>query len=430
MTNDSTHKLSKRADGSYIGEIQAVFDSVNFKFTRGTWESVESRWDGGMCSNRIYIVKQSSNNVIIADIKSWNDLFSGMAWLKAIFLAFFLLSIFMLSLLIRYYRATVLIALIAIVALAFLTKFFYVDYKLFQLLPQMRFLPAIIYAFIGPWMYPWFKSAITKEPIRINYIHLLPTIPLLWFLQFLTLPAHVFYLKVVNNEFVLFFFGSYAYALALQLFFSYKMRFLIAKRIAEIPELTSQLYKAIQTNLYLTIFLLFTGGICIWKNIEIKFIVDWIDNLLWFGVGIVIVFYAWSFLNYIYSDFAKNKVKSGIEDLGQDRWLSLKVKLIELMETKAVYTNPGLMLSDVAKYIGTNSHYVSKLINEEFNKSFTDYINTLRIEAFIESVQSDKANNTFLFHAFKVGFNSKSAFNRSFKNYTNKTPREYFSRSK
>ena len=199
MTNDSTHKLYKRADGTYIGEIQAVFDSVYFKFTRGTWESVEARWDGGMCSNRKYIVKQASNNVIIAEIKSWND----MVWIKAIFLALFLQSIFMLSILLRYYRSTVLITLNAIVALTFLTKFFYVDYKLFQLLPQVRFLPAISYAFIGPFLYIWFKSAITKEPIRMSFVHLLPLIPLLWFLQFLTMPAHVFYLKVVNNELVL-----------------------------------------------------------------------------------------------------------------------------------------------------------------------------------------------------------------------------------
>jgi AraC-like DNA-binding protein len=184
------------------------------------------------------------------------------------------------------------------------------------------------------------------------------------------------------------------------------------------------------TNYYLSAIVFIISGICIWQKIESKFVVDWLDNILWFGIGTLIIYYEYFFFTSFYSRFAYNFANKKDEILSKNTWVTLKTKLTELMETKSAYSNPDLTLSDIARDIGTNKHYVSKLINEGFKKNFTDYINEYRIKAFIEAVETDKNNNTFLFYAFEVGFNSKSSFNRAFKKMTNKTPSEYFSNIK
>jgi hypothetical protein len=338
MDNDPAYQLIKRPDGTYIGEIQAGLDSISFKFTRGSWESIEGRWDGGMRSNREYIANRSYNKQIVAEIQSWHDLSSGMTWLKVIFLTLFLQSVMVLSLLMRYLRTGLLVLLSTLISIALFAKFFYSDFSLINLFPKAYYLPALIYAFIGPWMYTWFKASITKERIRVSYIHFLPLLPFIWYLQYLTVPPEEFYLHIVNNEYIGFFFGAYGYAIALHLFFNYKLRQLIAKQIAEIPDLTYRFYKAIQTNWFITAILLILGVISIWQRVEVKFIVDWIENFIWIGVGIVVIYYEWFFLSSLYTDFIKNKTKLGKEQLGEDSWGRLKAKLTELMVEKAVYT--------------------------------------------------------------------------------------------
>lgn len=424
--NDLNYKLQKDANGTYSLDLHTSLDTIYFKFTRGAWSSVEARWDGGMQSNRVFLPKQTSEKILINDIKAWSDLSQEVVWLNASFIFLFIQSLILLGFVVRNYTIKPLIILFCVLATAFLVKFF------IEVLPHLRFVPVICYPFISALMYASFWVSITKEPIRLNYTYLLPFLPLLWFAKFLTLPQHEFYLKVANNELMYFFFGSYSYAMALHLFFSYKLGGIINKRIANIPETTFQFYRIAQANWYASAVLLVVSAIALWQKVEIKLIADWLDNLLWLGIGGVMVNFQWIYITGLHSrDIIKSDKGAEIPETStHDRWVSLKPKLTSLMETKALYTNPGLKLSDIASHLGTNNHYVSRLINEGFNQSFTDYINKYRIEAFIESMQTNKENTTILYHAFKVGFNSKSSFNRAFKSVTNMTPNDYFAKTK
>jgi AraC-like DNA-binding protein len=425
--NDPATKLTENAPGVFTGVIPAGFKSLSFKFTRGTWESAECRWDGGMLSNRTFNQNKTTEKQIVARIESWEDLSTGIIWIKLIFLIFILQSSLLTGLLIYYNSPKTVILLCSLFTIAFLAKFLYASHGLFHLLPYVYFLPVVIYSFIGPLFHLWFKSAITGKSTRISYIHFLPFLPFIWFLQYLRLSEHELYLKIVNNELIGFIFVGYAYALALNLYLNYKIKLVIARNIAAIPNLTYGLYRAVLTNYNLSAVIFVIGGISLWQNIESKFVVDWLDNLLWFGIGIVIIYYEYFFFTSFYSRYTNNFSNKKDEILSKNNWITLKTKLTELMETKGIYSDPNLTLSDIAREIGTNKHYVSKLINEGFKKNFTDYINEYRIKAFISEVESDKNNNTFLFHAFEVGFNSKSSFNRAFKKMTNKTPSEFFS---
>ena len=101
-------------------------------------------------------------------------------------------------------------------------------------------------------------------------------------------------------------------------------------------------------------------------------------------------------------------------------------KLIDYMEEHKPYRNSTLTLFDLSKQLSIAMCYLSQVINEIYNQNFSDYINSYRVK---ESQQFllDRSNGkmTILEIAYKVGFNSKSAFNAAFKKHTGVTPKEY-----
>ncbi|MEO0779696.1 MAG: AraC family transcriptional regulator, partial [Bacteroidota bacterium] len=107
-----------------------------------------------------------------------------------------------------------------------------------------------------------------------------------------------------------------------------------------------------------------------------------------------------------------------------------KERLVELMEREKPYLNPRLTLSDLASLLNTNVHQLSRLINEGFAVNFYDFVNGYRVREFKRRViLPEYQSQTFLAIAFSVGFNSKTAFNRSFKKLTNSTPRQFLKKN-
>lgn len=122
-----------------------------------------------------------------------------------------------------------------------------------------------------------------------------------------------------------------------------------------------------------------------------------------------------------------NPVKN--EQLTNQNGLSYKneaAALEKIMTNKMPYLEPVLTIHDLAELIGMPSHQLSKVIHKEFGKNFYEYINHYRIESFKEMILAEKYKSfTILAVAYECGFNSKSAFNRIFKETTGITPREY-----
>lgn len=100
--------------------------------------------------------------------------------------------------------------------------------------------------------------------------------------------------------------------------------------------------------------------------------------------------------------------------------------LSSFMMKEKPYLNPELTLAELSESTGIPAHYLSQVINERFEKNFFDFINSYRVEAFKTKV-SDPAYTRFslLGIAFECGFNSKTAFNRVFRQMTGKTPSEF-----
>jgi AraC-like DNA-binding protein len=121
-------------------------------------------------------------------------------------------------------------------------------------------------------------------------------------------------------------------------------------------------------------------------------------------------------------DFEKY-AKSGLKDTDAEQ---LHRKLNEYMKLEKPYLNSQLSLSLLGENFGVHSNYLSQVINERENKNFYDYINGYRIDEFKRMVSDPKKKNlTILALAFECGFNSKSAFNNSFKRLTHQTPSDF-----
>ncbi len=105
-------------------------------------------------------------------------------------------------------------------------------------------------------------------------------------------------------------------------------------------------------------------------------------------------------------------------------------KLNNFMIQSKPFLKPSLTLNDLAADLGISSHYLSQIINEKFELNFFEFINKHRVEEVKEKLQDSKFENySFLGIALESGFNSKSAFNRIFKNYTGQTPSQYKAKS-
>lgn len=106
-----------------------------------------------------------------------------------------------------------------------------------------------------------------------------------------------------------------------------------------------------------------------------------------------------------------------------------KHKIEQIFQEQKPYLEPELTLSDLATKLKTNTSILSAAINQNFGKSFNDFVNEYRVEEFKKQVQlPENKNYTLLAVAFDCGFNSKATFNRSFKKITGYSPKEFIER--
>jgi AraC-like DNA-binding protein len=107
----------------------------------------------------------------------------------------------------------------------------------------------------------------------------------------------------------------------------------------------------------------------------------------------------------------------------------LRQRLRYLMQDQQLFKEADLSLTDLAERLNVHPNYLSQLINETEGKNFYDYVNSMRVEAFLKMASlPENQRFTLLALAFDCGFNSKSAFNRYFKKTTGMSPSQYLNR--
>ena len=100
-------------------------------------------------------------------------------------------------------------------------------------------------------------------------------------------------------------------------------------------------------------------------------------------------------------------------------------RLDNYMKIHKAWRNPDLSLNTLASELFTNRTSLAQAMRESDYENYSNYINRLRIEDFLQQIESGQMLNfqeTFFF----VGFRSRSTALRNFRQFTGSTPSEYF----
>ncbi|KAA3617020.1 MAG: AraC family transcriptional regulator [Calditrichaeota bacterium] len=125
--------------------------------------------------------------------------------------------------------------------------------------------------------------------------------------------------------------------------------------------------------------------------------------------------------------FIKEPVQQNGKNVTSENDFEELAKVLEnKMEKSKPFLDPQLTLPKLSEISNLPVHQLSRLINEQFKKNFSDYINAYRIEEFKKLSRMENYKNlTLLAIAHESGFNSKTTFNTAFKKLTQLTPKEY-----
>jgi len=85
-------------------------------------------------------------------------------------------------------------------------------------------------------------------------------------------------------------------------------------------------------------------------------------------------------------------------------------------EKKKIYLKQGITLQSLAKELNTNTVYLSKIINQNKEKKFSDYLNDLRIDQCVIELQKKPQLLKYTIEAISVefGFNNEDTFSIAF----------------
>ncbi|MEL6536742.1 MAG: helix-turn-helix domain-containing protein [Bacteroidota bacterium] len=121
-----------------------------------------------------------------------------------------------------------------------------------------------------------------------------------------------------------------------------------------------------------------------------------------------------------------NQLEPKRERLKSDERDELAARLDQLMVEKELFRNGDLTQKQLAETLGATVHNLSWMLNQHYQKTFFEYINHLRLQAFLSQVEAgEHQRKTLLALALDSGFSSKSTFNRVFKEQYHCSPTQY-----
>lgn len=104
----------------------------------------------------------------------------------------------------------------------------------------------------------------------------------------------------------------------------------------------------------------------------------------------------------------------------------LQTRLLDLFENEKVYRDANLKITHISSRLNTNRTYVSKLINNEFEITFSEFVNRYRVQEAKDLLLNDSQQKFSLNYISETaGFGSLSSFIRMFKEITGKTPGQF-----
>jgi AraC-like DNA-binding protein len=113
--------------------------------------------------------------------------------------------------------------------------------------------------------------------------------------------------------------------------------------------------------------------------------------------------------------------------LGEEQAAHYKSQIRKYFESTECFLRTDLSLETLSKELDISKHYLSEIFNIHIGKSFYGFIAEYRISYAIERLRNEGGRLKIESLAHECGFNSKTSFNRYFKELTGFNPSEYIS---
>lgn len=125
------------------------------------------------------------------------------------------------------------------------------------------------------------------------------------------------------------------------------------------------------------------------------------------------------------SDGVEHKAKSGA--INDDMRRKLLDSVVDIMENTTEFCSADFSLARMASLVGSNSKYVSLIINDTFHKSFKNYVNEYRIHLACLRMSDTDGYGSYTLNAIaeSVGFKSYTTFVELFRKIVGITPSLY-----
>ena len=103
------------------------------------------------------------------------------------------------------------------------------------------------------------------------------------------------------------------------------------------------------------------------------------------------------------------------------------LKKLKKFEKKQQYINKDVSFSFLSNYIGTNSKYLNELLKIHVNKTFSQYINDLRIDYITNLLYHEPKYRDYkiTYLAETCGYSSREIFYKNFKKKMRMTPSQF-----
>jgi len=283
--------------------------------------------------------------------------------------------------------------------------FFYFNPKISSIFIQIGISACVL---IGPFLYLYLKLYFKNETNKWR-LHILPILIIITFLG--VIYPYVEY-RTIWSDWILK--GIYLQWL-IYIILSFNFVRPIFQRLIQKEEKIS--------NIDIWLLSIYSGVTFIWFAYNIASYTSYIAGALSFSFVLYLVIFLFVLKRYKKITFFEEKEKYKNKKIDTETLELIKSRL-SIVKEKELYCNPSLTLVGVAKELNVSSHTLSQFLNENYGKSFSMFINELRIKKAKELLL---LNNPYTIEAigYESGFNSKSTFYSTFKKMTGRTPSEY-----
>ena len=336
-----------------------------------------------------------------------------------------------------------LLSILVLIVTLHLTYLMLLDLNLDNFFPPLLWIPYSYMAAIGPLIFLYARS-LTDMAFRISgkdWMYFVPVAAEL-ILQLVLIKYSIIHEVLYYNTPLYFIFTPIIYILAAGSIFYFLRRSLkllnnheawIQKNFSNLNEVTlAWLHKLITYYRllwiswipFITIFLVFF-------RFQLQYFV--IVLLLYLLILIITYLTYWIGLegirkmNYV---FIKKEqlpaANKNYANLPEEDIKSCIARIEQLMDEEKLFLDENLNLRAFARKLQADPNMVSYILNNYLNKNFYEFINSYRIEEVKYRLSHPKYKHlTILAIALESGFNSKTSFNRVFKQMTRLTPSEF-----